>query len=78
VLVIEMPKRLKAFACKSILTALYLGVAYAAYTKIGPFVAGDYFTLILWSIRLAMVAVLAFIFWRLCVGLKDGDLYRDD
>jgi hypothetical protein len=73
-----VPKRLKHFICNSILAAIVLGVVEVVYNQIGPFVAGDYFALILWGIRLVTFAVFAFIAWRLCAGLQNGDLLIDD
>jgi hypothetical protein len=73
-----MPKRLKHFIYNSILATIVLGVVEVVYNQIGPFVAGDYFTLILWGIRLVTFAVFAFIAWRLSVGLRNGDLLIDD
>jgi hypothetical protein len=74
----EVPKRLKQFICNSAIAALVLGLVEVVYDQVGPFLAGDYFTLILWGIRLVTVAVMAFIIWRLYVGLKNGDLLIDD
>ena len=73
-----MSRRLKKFIYRSIITALFLGVVEVIYDQIGPIVAGDYFTLILWGIRLVTVAVLVFIGWRLYVGCRDGYLLFDD
>jgi hypothetical protein len=58
--------------------ALALGVVALVYDQIGPTVAGDYYTLILWVIRLVTVAVFAFISWRLYIGCRDGHLLVDD
>jgi hypothetical protein len=71
-------RRLKKFIGRSIIAAIVLGTVEAIYDQIGPYVAGDYFTLILWGIRLVSVAVLAFIVWRLCVGCRNGHLLFDD
>jgi hypothetical protein len=58
--------------------ALFLGMASLVYEQVGPAVAGDNFTLILWVIRGVTVAVIVFIGWRLYVGLRDGYLLFDD
>jgi ABC-type thiamin/hydroxymethylpyrimidine transport system permease subunit len=71
-------KRLKKFIYRSFLAALFLGVVSFLYDQIGPTVAGDYFTMILWIIRLISVAVIGFIIWRLFIGLRDGYLLFDD
>jgi hypothetical protein len=63
---------------RSLLAAIVLGTVTAIYDQIGPYVAGDYFTLILWGIRLVTVAVIVFITWRLSIGLRNGDLLLDD
>jgi hypothetical protein len=57
---------------------LVLGLASFLYDQIGPSVAGDYFTLILWGIRLVTAAVIGFISWRLYIGFRDGHLLVDD
>lgn len=73
-----MPKRLKKFIYRSFLAALYLGLASFLYDQIGPYVAGDYFTLIWWGIQLVIVTVIGFIAWRLYIGVRDGHLLFDD
>lgn len=73
-----MSKRLKNFIYRSFVTALILGLGLFLYDQIGPYVAGDYFTLIWWIIQLIAAAVIGFIAWRLYVGLRDGHLLFDD
>lgn len=73
-----MSKRLKRYIYRSCVAALFLGVASFVYEQVGPAVAGDNFTLILWVIRGVTVAVFVFIGWRLYVGLRDGYLLFDD
>ena len=73
-----MSKRLRNFIYRSCVTALVLGLVMAVYEEIGPKVAGDNYTLILWVIRSLSAAVVAFIGWRLYVGIRDGHLLFDD
>jgi hypothetical protein len=71
-------RRLKKFIVRSIIAVAFLALVEGGYEQIGPIVAGDYFTMILWGIRIVTVAVFAFIAWRLCVGCRSGYLLFDD
>jgi hypothetical protein len=73
-----MSKRMKRFILNSVRAVLALGVIAVVYGQVGPIVAGDDFTLVLWAIRFVMVAVLGFIAWRFCVGIRSGRLLFDE
>ena len=79
-LVVEtsMPKRLKIFILNILKTALVFSVVLTVFDQIGPMIAGEYFTLIWWGIDVVSLAIIAFIIWRLCVGLQNGYLLFDD
>ena len=63
---------------RSFVAVFALGTVAVIYDRIGPFMAGEYYTLILWGIRLFTFASFACIAWRLYVGCRDGHLLFDD
>jgi hypothetical protein len=73
-----MSNRMKRFITNSVIAAFVLGTISVGFEQIGPMVAGDYYTPIMWGIRLASFAVLGIIVWRFCVGIKNGRLLFDD
>jgi hypothetical protein len=73
-----MPKKLKRFLIARILFMIWLSFVSGVFEAIGASLAGGYFTIIVWGLRVVFILAACAFAWRFYTGIyRDGDLLFD-